>query len=158
MDSNNDGIQNGDEQSMSWGQVQEYFGPTLITTTMSGEKFGAIVSGDYQQNGNGQWGYWLYSPTQVNDGNDGDPGNYVLNTMYVSADRPIWVQDNGSRGFFSSFAQGFMNGPPSNEITPTNLASGLGLITSGLGAGVRNNARYTGDFSKLRGIVQYLNR
>ena len=53
---------------------------------------------------------------------------------------------------FSKFKNGFLDGPRSNEISPSNLTGGLGLMTSYVNAAVRNDANYTSSFSKLRQI------
>jgi len=99
----------------------------------------------------------LADQTPVKQGRDGiwrDSGKttYMDFGGYYGMALSIPLSEDGP-GFFSSFANGFMNGPMSNEVAPSSLAGGYGLMFEGLNAAVRNDARYVSKFSNLRSIA-----
>lgn len=83
-----------------------------------------------------------------------DENNSLLEVVYTEA----WVSaENAQQGgpaFLSTFADGFMNGPKTDGMSGSGISGAYGtLILTPLEAAVRNDGRYTSNFTKLRQVA-----
>jgi RHS repeat-associated protein len=127
--------------------------------------FSALADGGsytYHSNGNGTGTLYVWTSTstysQARDEYQGQADLSIIdvnmNTKTASFTGFGWgdgVIDGNS--LFSKFKNGFLNGPRSNEISPSNLTGGLGLMTSYVNTAVRNDANYARSFTDLRKVA-----